>query len=67
VGVEVNLFDFGGTLYHEHLKILFVKMIREERRFQDKETLIRQIREDVERAKAVLRAASSCPIHWAKN
>ena len=55
VGVEVNLFDFGGTLYHEHLKILFVKMIREERRFQDKETLIRQIREDVERAKEVLR------------
>jgi len=30
-------------------------MIREERRFQDKETLIRQIREDVERAKEVLR------------
>lgn len=55
VGVEVNLFDFDGTLYHEHLKILFVRMIREERRFQDKETLIRQIKEDVERAKEVLR------------
>ena len=62
VGVEVNLFDFGGTLYHEHLKIFFVKMIRQERKFQDKETLIRQIKDDVERAKEVLRAAGSCPV-----
>ena len=66
VGVEVNLFDFGGTLYHEHLKVLFVKMIRAERRFQDKETLIQQIKDDVERAKEVLRAAGSCPIYRAQ-
>ena len=54
VCVEVHLFNFNGTLYHEHLKILFVKMIREEMKFDDRESLIVQIRNDVEKAKEIL-------------
>ncbi len=55
VGVEVHLFNFDDTLYHEHLRIIFIKMIREEYRFNDTEALRRQIKDDVERAREVLR------------
>lgn len=55
VGVEVHLFNFDGKLYHEHLRILFIRMIRGERKFDDRESLIRQIKDDVEKAKEVLR------------
>ena len=53
--VEAHLFDFDSTLYHEHLRVLFVKRIRGEQTFADQESLIRQIRDDVEEAKEVLR------------
>lgn len=54
VGVEVHLFNFDGILYHQHLRILFIKMVREEKKFDDRESLIRQIKEDVEKAKEAL-------------
>lgn len=54
IGVEVHLFDFDGILYHEHLRILFIQMIRGEKKFDDRESLIRQIKDDVEKAKEVL-------------
>jgi len=54
LGVEVHLFNFNGVLYHEHLKILFIRMIRGEKKFEDRESLIRQIRDDVEKAKELL-------------
>ena len=54
IGIEVYLFDFNEQLYHEHLTVQFVKMIRDEKRFDNKEELIRQIRDDVARAKEVL-------------
>ncbi len=57
VGVEVHLFNFDGPLYHEHLRILFIKMIRGERKFEDRESLIRQIKDDVGKAKEVLNTA----------
>lgn len=59
MGVEVHLFNFNGTLYHEHLKIIFIKMIREEKKFDDRESLIRQIRDDVEMAKEALKEISN--------
>ncbi len=56
IAVEVHLFDFNGVLYHEHLKIQFIKMIRGERKFDDRESLMRQIKDDVEKAKQLLRS-----------
>jgi len=53
-GIEVHLFDFKGNLYHEHLKIFFIDRIRGEQKFQDKEELVRQIRDDVEKARDIL-------------
>ena len=44
--VEVNLFDFHGELYGETLKILFIRKIREEKKFPDIESLKTQLRED---------------------
>ncbi|MCC7203372.1 MAG: bifunctional riboflavin kinase/FAD synthetase [Nitrospirae bacterium] len=54
IGIEVYLFDFSGQLYHEHLTVQFIRMIREEKKFGDKEELILQITKDVEDARAVL-------------
>ncbi len=54
IGIEVYLFDFNEQLYHEHLTVQFVEMIRDEKRFDNKEELIRQIKEDVARAQEVL-------------
>ncbi len=54
IGIEVYLFNFSGELYHEHLRVQFVKMIRDEIKFDNKEELIRQIKEDVARAEEVL-------------
>lgn len=54
IGIEVYLFDFSEQLYHEHLTVQFVKMIREEKRFDNKEELIQQIKDDVARAQEVL-------------
>lgn len=54
IGIEVYLFDFSGELYHEHLTVQFVKMIREEKRFDNKEELIQQIKDDVAKAQEVL-------------
>ncbi len=56
IGIEVYLFEFSGQLYHEHLTIQFVEMIREEKRFDNKDELIQQIKMDVARAREVLGA-----------
>lgn len=45
--VEVYLLDFSGNLYDEELTIYFVKFIRPELKFDSKEALIEQMREDV--------------------
>ncbi|MCC6545009.1 MAG: bifunctional riboflavin kinase/FAD synthetase [Nitrospirae bacterium] len=54
IGIEVFLFDFNGELYHEHLTVQFVKLIRDEKKFDNEEELIQQIKDDVIRAKEVL-------------
>jgi len=56
IGIEVYLFDFNEQLYHEHLTVQFVKMIRDEKRFDNKEELVRQIKDDVSKAQEVLGA-----------
>ena len=64
IGVEVYLFNFNGTLYHEHLRIQFVKMIREEMKFDSKEELIRHIRDDVEKAEEALTEIKNQTTHF---
>jgi len=52
--VEVHILDFDGELYGSELEVVFVKKIRDERKFPDKESLKRQIVEDIEQIRQIL-------------
>jgi len=54
--IEVHIFDFKRAIYGRDLEILFVKEIRRERHFADKQDLIRQIRRDEKKARIILSA-----------
>jgi riboflavin kinase / FMN adenylyltransferase len=52
--IEAHLFDFSADLYGRCLRIRFVERLREERKFPSVEELVRQIKEDARRARALL-------------
>ena len=55
--LEISLFDFNGNLYGEALDCAFIRFIREERKFDSIEALIRQMNDDSTRARGLLAAA----------
>jgi riboflavin kinase/FMN adenylyltransferase len=55
--IEVFLFDFVGELYGKQMDVSFVGHLREEKKFPDADSLIAQMRKDVEEAKKSLWAA----------
>lgn len=55
LSIEVNLFDFEQDLYGEHVKILFVKRIRSEKKFESKENLIAEMKKDKVKAQHILK------------
>lgn len=54
VRLEVHLLDFDADLYGEGVRIALIDRLREERRFENVDALVRQIRQDVEHARAAL-------------
>lgn len=52
--LEVFLMDFEGDIYGESLEVEFHARLREERTFVGEDELVRQIKSDVARARAVL-------------
>ncbi len=52
--IEVFLFDFDGNLYGQQINIYFAERLRELLRFNDPDSLGRQIGADVARARSVL-------------
>lgn len=46
--VEVHLLDFNGELYGSYLTVYFIKYLREELKFNNKDELIKTLRNDVE-------------------
>jgi len=56
--VEAHLLDFEGDLYGAGLRVAFEQRLRDERRFDGREALVAQIREDVARARGLLSAAT---------
>lgn len=52
--LEVHLLEFQGDLYDRVLEVLFVARLREERKFQDLDALVAQIRSDIAAARRVL-------------
>lgn len=55
--VEVHLFEFEGDLYGKRIELEFVARLRAEQRFSGIDELSAQIREDVRRAREILRGA----------
>lgn len=49
--LEVNIFDFNGSIYGEDIEVNFLKYIRDEKKFESKEDLINQIKQDIKKAK----------------
>lgn len=54
MSLEVYVLDFDGDLYGKHLEVSFVARLRGEEKFSDAESLVRQIKKDVEGAKQIL-------------
>ena len=44
--IEVHIFDFNEDLYNKEITIIFKKYIREEKRFEDKSQLQKQLNDD---------------------
>ena len=49
--LEVNLFNFSGNLYNKSLNVSFYNFIRSEKKFNDHQDLIKQIKKDLKQAK----------------
>lgn len=52
--IEVNLFDFDGNIYSEHITLRFIDFLRPEQKFESPEALIRQLAIDEQKARKVL-------------
>ena len=51
---EVHIFNFSGNLLGKKLKVLFIKRIRDEKKFPNAKALEVQIKKDIKRAKEIL-------------
>ena len=52
--IETHLFDFSESVYGEEIKVEFVDRLRDEKKFENVDALISQIRLDVEEVKNIL-------------
>lgn len=46
VSIEVNIIDFIGDLYYQHITLHFIDFLRQERKFSSREELVEQIKRD---------------------
>jgi riboflavin kinase / FMN adenylyltransferase len=49
--LEIHLFDFNRSIYGQNLEVRFVKFLRPERKFENVDALVAQIRRDVDQAR----------------
>lgn len=52
--LEAHLFDFDGDLYGRRIEVEFVRKLRDELKFDDLDTMVRQIDRDAAQARAIL-------------
>ena len=52
--IEAHLFNFNENVYDREIEVFFIKNIRDERKFPDVESLVKQINQDVEFAHGIL-------------
>jgi riboflavin kinase / FMN adenylyltransferase len=55
LAVEVFLFDYEGDLYGKELQVALVDKLRDEQTFPSADALVRQIGQDIQKAKEILR------------
>lgn len=53
LSLEVHLFEFTQSIYGEFIHVLFKEKLRDEKKFDSVDELIKQIRQDIERAKYI--------------
>lgn len=51
INIETNLFDFDRDIYGEEMRVIFLKKLRDEKKFVSVNDLIAQINQDVMKAK----------------
>ncbi len=56
LSLEVHVLDWEGDLYGRRLGVLFTQRLRDERRYSSVEELVAAIKNDIEEARALLRA-----------
>lgn len=49
--IEAHLFDFNEDIYGKEIEVIFIKKIRDEKKFANQDELIEQIKKDCEEAK----------------
>ncbi|MDY7032165.1 MAG: bifunctional riboflavin kinase/FAD synthetase [Thermodesulfobacteriota bacterium] len=52
--IEVFILDFDKDIYGESISVCFVERLRDEKAFESSDELVRQIKEDVKRAREIL-------------
>lgn len=52
--IEAHLLDFDADIYERHISLEFVSRLRDEQRFSDIQSLIKQIHTDIQRAREIL-------------
>jgi riboflavin kinase/FMN adenylyltransferase len=50
--VEVHLFNYSGSLYGRKLEVIFLKMLRKDKKFPSPAALAAQIRKDIKAARS---------------
>ncbi len=57
--LEVHLFDFDASIYGRRVRVDFLKKLRDEEKYPDLDSLVAQIRRDVDEAKTYLMQRSA--------
>ena len=50
--LEIHLFDFNRDIYGQDVEVRFFKFLRPEKKFENLDALVQQIRKDVEQARS---------------
>jgi len=51
ISIETYILDFHQDIYNKHIEVFFIKEIRGEKKFKNKDELMNQVREDINKAK----------------
>ena len=65
--VEVHIFDLEATLYRRRIGLRFLRKIREEKTFSDREALISRVRKDIAAARVYFEKGGAALLEAAQN